>query len=109
ENSEFYSSGVSGTLEGRLFSPAGVFENSLSFSNDDFRRLDTSWTYSDPNSMHTFRAGDLITSGLSWTRPTRLGGLQFQKNFDLRPGLITMPVPGFTGSAAVPSTVDVIL
>src|SRR5690606_29626780 len=57
----------------------------------------------------TVRAGDLITSGLSWTRPTRLAGIQFQKNFALRPGLVTMPVPGFAGSAAVPSTVDVFL
>ncbi|WP_274426588.1 fimbria/pilus outer membrane usher protein [Chelativorans sp. YIM 93263] len=104
--------GVSGWFEGRVFSPLGVLSHSqiVSSSPDeayDSTRLDTTWSYSNPGSMITYRAGDIITGGLSWTRPTRLGGVQVQRNFGLRPDLVTMPLPELSGSAAVPSTVDV--
>ncbi|ALM52419.1 fimbria/pilus outer membrane usher protein [Halomonas huangheensis] len=104
--------GVSGWFEGRIFSPVGVFTNSYVVSvspNEryDSTRLDTTWSYSNPEWLTSFRAGDVITGGLSWTRPTRLGGLQVQRNFGLRPDLVTMPLPDLSGSAAVPSTVDI--
>ncbi len=105
---------LSATLDARLFSPIGVVsqtgilsDRSLAGGSTEALRLETSWTYSDPETLLTYRAGDLISSGLAWTRPVRLGGLQFQRNFGLRPDLITLPLPSVTGSAAVPSTVDV--
>lgn len=105
---------LSATLDARLFSPVGVFsqtgilsDQSMAGGGTDALRLETSWTYSDPGSLVSYRAGDLISSGLAWTRPIRLGGLQVQRNFGLRPDLITLPLPGVTGSAAVPSTVDI--
>lgn len=101
--------GMSGTFQGRVFGPAGFGESSVSLSDSDTRRLDSFWSYSDPVSMITYKAGDMITGGLSWTQPVRLAGVQIQRNFGLRPGLVTMPVPGFSGSAAVPSTVEVFL
>ena len=56
----------------------------------------------------SYRAGDTISGRtLAWTRPIRLGGLQVQRNFALRPDLVTLPLPSYSGSAAVPSTVDV--
>jgi outer membrane usher protein len=70
-------------------------------------RLDTSFRYSDPQRMITYGAGDTINGGLAWTRPVRIGGLQAQSNFLLRPDLVTIPLPSMGGSAAVPSTVDV--
>jgi len=105
-------SAFSAALDGRAFSPFGVFSQSViagltaesSFSSI---RLDTTWAYSDPHSLVTYRAGDIVSGGLTWTRPTRLGGFQIQRNFALRPDLVTMPVPQVTGSAVVPSTVDV--
>lgn len=104
--------GVSALLEGRVFGPLGVLSSSQLLSTSqldlfDTRRLDTIWSYSDEDTLTTYRAGDLITGGLAWTRPTRLGGLQIRRNFDLRPDIVTMPMPAFAGSAAVPSTVDV--
>ena len=105
---------LSAAVDARLFSPVGVFsqtgilsDQSLVGGGTEALRLETTWTYSDPGSLVTYRAGDLISSGLAWTRPVRLGGLQFQRNFGLRPDLITLPLPSVTGSAAVPSTVDV--
>jgi outer membrane usher protein len=70
-------------------------------------RLDTTWTYKDPDRTLTYRAGDMISGGLSWTRPVHLGGIQIQRGFSIRPDLVTLPLPSFSGSAAVPSTVDV--
>lgn len=104
--------GLSGSFDSRIFSPYGVLQNSFiatTSPSETYRstRLDTSWTYSNPNQMVTYRAGDLITGGLAWTRPVRLGGFQIQRNFKLRPDLVTMPLPELGGTAAVPSTVEI--
>jgi len=104
--------GVSSLLEGRLFGPYGVLTSSQILSsshaeNFGTTRLDTRWSYSDPERLMTYNVGDIISGGLSWTRPTRLGGIQIRRNFTLRPDLVTMPLPELSGSAAVPSTVDV--
>jgi outer membrane usher protein len=87
-------------------SQTGILRNSFA-SRFDALRLDTTWTYSDQETLTTYRAGDTIGGGLAWTRPIRIGGLQAQRSFSLRPDLITLPLPAAAGSAAVPSTVDV--
>jgi outer membrane usher protein len=106
--------GASATLDARFFSAFGVFSQtgilsskSLDTSSSERLRLDSTWSYSDPDTLVTYRAGDTISSGLAWTRPIRLGGFQVQRNFALRPDLVTLPLPNVSGSAAVPSTVDV--
>lgn len=105
---------LSANLDGRVFSDFGVLSQtgivanrSLATDKAEILRLDTSWSYSDPATMLSYRAGDTISGGLPWTRPIRLGGLQIQRNFGLRPDLVTLPLPSIDGSAAVPSTVDV--
>ncbi|MHC5308435.1 fimbria/pilus outer membrane usher protein [Bartonella sp. LJL80] len=105
-------SGVSGNFDLRLSSKYGVLSSNqiARVSNGRYNntvRLDTFWSYSNPETMVTYRAGDLITRGLSWTRSTRLGGVQYRRNFALRSDLVTMPLPSVSGSAAVPSSVDV--
>jgi outer membrane usher protein len=107
-------SGANGTFDARLFGPLGTFSQTGIVGTTpahDFAalRLETTWTYSDPASLVTYRAGDAISGGLAWTRPIRLGGAQMQRNFALRPDLVTLPLPSISGSAAVPSTVDVYL
>ncbi|WP_058369183.1 fimbria/pilus outer membrane usher protein [Psychrobacter sp. ENNN9_III] len=69
-------------------------------------RLDTSWSQSFPDKLLTVRAGDILTGALSWTRSTRLGGLQIGTNFDLQPYRSTTPLPSFFGSATLPSEVE---
>ncbi len=69
-------------------------------------RLDTSWSKSLPDKLLTIRTGDILTGALSWTRSTRLGGLQFGTNFDLQPYMATTPLPSFFGSATLPSVVE---
>ena len=104
--------GASATLDARLFSQLGTLGQSAILGSTTSAqvkalRLDTAFTYSDPVSLTTYKAGDSISSGLAWTRPVRIGGVQIQRNFGLRPDLVTLPLPSVSGSAAVPSTLDV--
>jgi outer membrane usher protein len=105
-------SGTSLTLDGRMFSQYGTLSQSAYLISDQnwqphAFRLDSTYRYSDRDSLISYNVGDAITGGLSWTRPIRIGGIQAQRNFALRPDLITIPLPKFSGTAAVPSTVDV--
>ncbi|MGZ3258168.1 MAG: fimbria/pilus outer membrane usher protein [Croceibacterium sp.] len=110
---------ANGALDFRAFSRLGVFSSGMLFyANLDTHdhgqgfkavRLDTTYVYSDSNALRRYRAGDLISGGLAWTRPVRLGGAQVEHDFSMRPDLITFPLPEVAGSAAVPSTVDVLV
>ncbi|MFC5743891.1 fimbria/pilus outer membrane usher protein [Dyella tabacisoli] len=96
--------------EQRYFDPAGVFSNTgiaYFYRHDDrYLRFDTSWSSSDPGTLRTMQFGDTISSSLAWSRSIRLAGFQWRSNFALRPDLITFPVPMLSGSAVVPSSVD---
>lgn len=106
--------GLSATLDARFFSQFGVISQSGILASNPHQpfiaqrlRLDTTYTYTDPAGPLVYRAGDTISGALPWTRAIRLGGLQAQRDFTLRPDLVTMPLPSVNGSAAVPTTVDV--
>lgn len=73
---------------------------------DGWSRLDTTWSWSDPARMQTWSAGDVVSGGLGWSRPVRLGGVQWRRNFGVRPDLIVYPLPEFAGDATVPSSVE---
>ena len=111
---------LSAELDSRYFSPYGTLSQSVIASTaapefgrfptldaSNFTRLQTTWAYSDTDRLMSYRAGDVISGGLSWTRPVWLGGLQVERNFGLRPDLVTLPLPALSGTAAVPSTLDV--
>ncbi len=103
---------VSALGEARLFSPWGVLSTTglVAYGNRSSlrtTRLESTWTYSEPMTLRRYRIGDLITGGLAWTRPMRLGGAQITTDFALRPDLVTFPTPDIRGETAVPSTVDV--
>jgi outer membrane usher protein len=72
-------------------------------------RLDSVYTYADFDNLRWYLAGDFINGGLGWTRPVRVGGVQIQSDFSMRPDLVAFPLPSVGGSAAVPSTVDVLV
>ena len=105
-------SGASAQLDGRVFTPVGYLQQTGIVGTTLNRevsvlRLDTTLAYSDPDNAVTYRAGDAISRGPVWARPIRFGGLQVERNFAIRPDLITAPLPAISGSAAVPSTVEV--
>jgi outer membrane usher protein len=100
------------TLDARAFSPLGVISQSAilgatAFDNETALRLDTTFRYDDDAHGVTYQAGDFINAGLPWTRPVRLGGVQIQHDFGLRPDLVLGPSATVSGTAAVPSSADV--
>lgn len=103
-------------LDGRAFGPYGTLSASAlsSFTpgaeqQSSFARLDTLYTYAEPEELRRWRAGDVVSGALGWSRSVRLGGAQVSTDFNLRPDLISYPLPVFSGSAALPSTVDVLV
>ncbi len=72
-------------------------------------RLDTQWQRDFQDSMTTLTVGDTVTGGLTWTRPTRIGGIRLSRNFSLQPYRLTTPLAQFQDEAALPSTVDLYL
>jgi outer membrane usher protein len=107
-------SGASINLDGRAFSKLGVLQQTATvgtttFSDFTATRLNSTFTYSNQKRAETYRLGDIVSGGLNWTRPMRMGGAQVQRNFSLRPDLITTPLPSLQGTAALPSTLDVYL
>ncbi len=106
-------SSANGAFDLRAFSPWGVASSGLlayaGGGPNSAVRLDSTYTYSDANALRRYRVGDFITGSLSWTRAVRLGGVQIATDFGMRPDLITFPLPSLAGSAAVPSTVDVLV
>lgn len=104
--------GGSLSLDARGFSNWGTLQQTgvvgtTTFADMTVLRLDTVWSYSDEKRMLSYMLGDVVSGGLDWTRPMRLGGGQIRRNFSLRPDLVTMPLPSVEGTAGVPSTVDV--
>jgi outer membrane usher protein len=111
DSQPFAFNGTSLTLDLRAFSPFGTFEQSGIVDRYDnggtnVVRLDTFYRFSDPGRMISWTAGDTVNGALLWTRPIRIGGMQAQRDFTLRPDLVTMPIANVGGTAEVPSTVD---
>ena len=109
---------AAGFFDARVFSPLGVASTDLiahagqplqGVAATPVVRLDSTYVYSDFRHDRRYRLGDVISGGLAWTRPVRLGGVQITHDFSMRPDLVTFPLPSVAGTTAVPSTVDVLL
>jgi len=106
---------VSSFSELRVFNESGVLSSTQLTRNsfqqstrqdNQYSRLDTNWQSSFADELLKVVAGDTLTSSLSWTRPTRIAGIQVGTDFSLHPYLRTAPLPMFLGSATLPSTVE---
>ena len=109
--------GASGLLDLRAFSPWGIVSSgwlgyagatSSGSGKNIAIRLDSTYSFADVNTLRRYSLGDFITGGLAWTRPIHLEGVQVRSDFSMRPDLVTFPLPSVSGSAAVPSTLDVL-
>ncbi|MFN4142413.1 fimbria/pilus outer membrane usher protein [Aestuariivirga sp.] len=109
-------SGASLSLDHRLYTPYGVLTNTgairtvgLSYEGATAIRAESSFNYADQETMTSYTVGDVVSSSLPWTRPIRLGGGQVKRDFGMRSDIITTPLLTASGSAALPSTVDVFI
>ncbi|XXD11761.1 fimbria/pilus outer membrane usher protein [Klebsiella sp. R445] len=109
---------TSTSTETRFFGAAGTFSNfavirqnwsSGNAEQQGYIRYDTQWKYSDTERMLSYQAGDVVSDALTWSSSVRLGGLRFSRNFSVRPDLVTYPLLNLSGSAEVPSSVDLFI
>ncbi|MBJ7438014.1 MAG: fimbrial biogenesis outer membrane usher protein [Sphingopyxis sp.] len=117
-NYDIYLSGGDGKAqaslyhEARFFSAAGTVSTTgaiRSGHRKPYIRFETVWRRSDETTATTIEVGDFITRGLPWASAVRLGGIQISRDFSVRPDIVTYPLPQFSGTAALPSTVDLLV
>lgn len=106
-------------LEPRLFSDYGqvtstgtwrrTFTGDNSDADSGYLRYDTSWRYSDEEQMVSYQLGDFVSDSLTWSNSVRMGGLRISRNFSVRPDLVTYPLLQYSGTSAVPSSVDLFI
>ena len=60
-----------------------------------------------PDKMQSFVIGDTVNSDGNWSRSANYFGVRWSRNFSTQPGYIYTPNPIISGSAALPSVVDV--
>ncbi|MDE1916581.1 MAG: fimbrial biogenesis outer membrane usher protein [Sphingomonadales bacterium] len=69
-------------------------------------RLESYYRRDYPDTRVSLTLGDTVTRSLGWDSPIRFGGVSFGTNFSLAPYDTTYPIPILSGSAALPSTVE---
>ena len=98
---------TSGWLPGQLSNSTNSrFQRGDNAEAATHTRLMTTWQYDFPTWLASIAIGDSVTTGVSWSRQVRFGGLHLARNFQLDPQLNTAPRTAFSDSVALPSTVD---
>ncbi|MFP9228537.1 fimbria/pilus outer membrane usher protein [Pectobacterium cacticida] len=117
-SSHGHSPALSSWMEQRFVSPYGTLSNTgiYAFTSGNpttqqkgYQRFDTYWRFNDHERMITYQAGDVISNALTWGNSVRMGGMRIARNFGLRPDIVTYPMLQYTGTAAVPSTLDLFI
>jgi outer membrane usher protein len=102
-----------GLIEGVAFNRWGSAVTGVALRDDqsalETTRTETYFEKDLPSSMGSLVLGDTTSSDGGWSRSARYGGIRFARDFELRPGYITFPIPSLSGSAALPSVVDVLV
>lgn len=109
-------------LEQRLFSDVGILSNTGTWrtrmdggdsadagNQDGYLRYDTYWRYSDDQRLVSYQLGDFVSDSLTWSNSARMGGLRVSRNFGVRPDVVTYPLVQYSGTAAVPTSVDLFI
>ncbi|WP_151750427.1 fimbria/pilus outer membrane usher protein [Acinetobacter seifertii] len=104
----------SGSAEGIFNSALGNFSSGIlyngsnenSYSHEKWVRLESKWQYVDPEKVRIYTLGDFISNSSDWGSSVRLAGLQWSSAYTQRGDIVTSALPQFSGSAALPSTLD---
>ncbi|MFI8143836.1 fimbria/pilus outer membrane usher protein [Acinetobacter sp. ABJ_C5_2] len=104
----------SGSAEGIFNSAIGNFSsgvlyngsNETSYSHEKWVRLESKWQYVDPEKVRIYTLGDFISNSSDWGSSVRLAGFQWSSAYTQRGDIVTSALPQFSGSAALPSTLD---
>lgn len=96
---------------------AGVFNNwgvgtsqflaeNIGHAHSHVIRLNTVWTYDNPQNMTSLQLGDSFTHGGMTGLSVLIGGIQYGTDFSTRPYYLTFPLPSLAGETATPSTLQ---
>ncbi|MDQ9040513.1 fimbria/pilus outer membrane usher protein [Acinetobacter nosocomialis] len=104
----------SGSAEGIFNSALGNFSsgvlyngsNQNSYSHEKWVRLESKWQYVDPEKVRIYTLGDFVSNSSDWGSSVRLAGFQWSSAYTQRGDIVTSALPQFSGSAALPSTLD---
>ena len=109
---------LNGQFEANIFNRLGAGFTSFSGQNiyTDIQngsnatrliRLETNWIRNFPEEKKSLKFGDSTGRSGVWGRPVKFAGFQFGSNFTTQPGFVTIPLPAFAGTAALPSTTEI--
>jgi len=100
-------------LRPTVFGKFGNLSSNVVYQDDSpvrpagMKVIDLTWSWDDPETMRSIRAGDVMTNPGGQGSPVRIGGVQVATNFATRPTFITYPLPEFYGQSEVPSALDI--
>ena len=101
----------SGVLDVTGFNKLGSLTTGVTVNKDsrEVNLVRTSSYYQKdlPDKMQSFVVGDTVNSDGNWSRSANYFGVRWSRNFSTQPGYIYTPNPIISGSAALPSVVDV--
>ena len=80
-----------------------------SVASSSFTRFNTTWRSLFPESNQVLTIGDTTSRGGSLLPRYRFAGLSWRSDYSLTPDEITYPYPEFTGSAQLPSNVELLI
>jgi outer membrane usher protein len=95
-----------GTFNALGLGTATFLGRDLDGSRKEMIRLDTAWVHDDTTSLRSLRLGDSVGRPGTWGRSVRFGGVQWGTDFSTRPDFVPFPLPGISGEALQPSTID---
>jgi len=101
----------SGVLDVTGFNKLGSLTTGVVVNKDsrevNILRTSTYYQKDLPDKMESFVIGDTVNSDGNWSRSANYFGVKWSRNFSTQPGYIYTPNPIISGSAALPSVVDV--
>lgn len=101
---------LSSALEARLFASRYtlVSTGGLSWSERASRaiRYESYLAFDDQDRARTLRIGDSVSRAVNWSRNLRFAGVQYQRNYGLRPDIIATPMLEFTDGVTAPTVLD---
>jgi outer membrane usher protein len=101
----------SGVLDVTGFNKLGSLTTGATVNKDsrevNIIRTSTYYQKDLPDKMQSFVVGDTVNSDGNWSRSANYFGVRWSRNFTTQPGYIYTPNPIISGSAALPSVIDV--
>ncbi|MFC0228341.1 fimbria/pilus outer membrane usher protein [Serratia aquatilis] len=101
-------------MNGRYFNHFGYVNLSGQYINmhqggqgySRFKRLNTSWVFNNRSSAQKLILGDIQTDSGNGFGGVYMGGIQFRRDYTLRPDIVTYPSLRLRGTASTPSSLD---